>query len=122
MSGARIATLAVRFLCELAMLAGLAYWGFQRGEGALGWVLGIGAPLIAAAMWGLFVSPKAVVPVPGQTRVMIEFFLFGFVALALANAGVPALGVALGLAGIGTSVLNAAQQREAEVGPRPRRS
>lgn len=121
MSGARITTLAVRFLCELGMLAGLAYWGFDRGEGALGWVLGIGAPMLAAAMWGVFVSPRAIVPVPGQTRVMIEFFLFGFAALALANAGRPGYGVALGLAGIGTSVLNASQEREAEVGPRPRR-
>jgi hypothetical protein len=103
------------------MLAGLAYWGFQRGEGALAWVLGIGAPAVAGLLWGVFVSPKAIVPVPGQTRVMIEFFLFGFAALALANVDAAAPGIALGLAGIGSSVLNASQEREAEVGPRPRR-
>jgi hypothetical protein len=114
-SAQRIATLAVRFLSELAVLAALAYWGFRRGEGAFGWMLGIGAPLLAAAAWGAFVAPKAIRPVPGQTRVMIEFFLFGFAALALANAGAAGLGVALGLAGIGTSVLNASQEREAAV-------
>jgi len=104
------------------MLAALAYWGFRRGEGAFGWVLGIGAPLLAAVVWGAFVSPKAKVPVPGQTRVVIEFFLFGFAALALANAGAAGLGVALGLAGVGTSVLNASQEREETVrrGDRPR--
>ncbi len=33
MSGLRGVTLAVRFLCELAMLAALAYWGFSVGDG-----------------------------------------------------------------------------------------
>ena len=33
MSGLRGVTLTGRFLCELAMLAALAYWGFQAGDG-----------------------------------------------------------------------------------------
>jgi hypothetical protein len=31
------------------MLAALAYWGFTVGAGA--WVLGVGAPLLAAVVW-----------------------------------------------------------------------
>ena len=31
------------------MLAALAYWGFTDGAGA--WVLGVGAPLLAAVVW-----------------------------------------------------------------------
>jgi hypothetical protein len=51
-SGLRGVTLTVRFLCELAMLAALAYWGFTVGDGAGAWVLGVGAPLLAAVVWG----------------------------------------------------------------------
>jgi hypothetical protein len=34
------------------MLAALAYWGFTVGDGAGAWVLGVGAPLLAAVVWG----------------------------------------------------------------------
>ena len=50
MSGLRGVTLTVRFLCELAMLAALAFWGFTAGEGLLAWVLGIGAPVLATGV------------------------------------------------------------------------
>jgi hypothetical protein len=33
------------------MLAVLAYWGFTVGDGAGAWVLGVGAPLLAAVVW-----------------------------------------------------------------------
>ena len=32
------------------MLAALAFWGFTAGEGLLAWVLGIGAPVLAAGV------------------------------------------------------------------------
>jgi hypothetical protein len=48
---ARAANLALRFLLELAALAGLAYWGCNTGHSAVGDVaLGIAAPLAAAAV------------------------------------------------------------------------
>ena len=50
MSGLRGVTLAVRFVCELAMLAALGYWGFTVGDGLGAWVLGVGAPLLAAVV------------------------------------------------------------------------
>ena len=53
MSGLRGVILAVRFLCELAMLAALAYWGFTAGDGAGAWLLGVGAPLLAAVVLGV---------------------------------------------------------------------
>jgi hypothetical protein len=34
LSGLRGVILTLRFLCELAMLAALAYWGFTVGDGA----------------------------------------------------------------------------------------
>ena len=46
--GLRGATLTARFLCELAMLAALAFWGYVVGEGPWAWLLGVGAPVMAA--------------------------------------------------------------------------
>ena len=117
MSGLRGVTLTVRFLCELAMLAALAYWGFTAGDGAGAWVLGVGAPLLAAVVWGTLVAPKARWPVPIPTRVVIELVLFGAAAAALAVAGQPLAAVVLGLAALATSLLNAAQERQASHRP-----
>ena len=108
-AGLRGLTLTVRFLCELGMLAALAYWGFHTQEGAFELIVGIGAPLAAAAVWGLLVAPKAIRPVPVQLRLIVEFFLFGFTALALADADQPVLALAFALLAFGSSLLNAAQ-------------
>jgi len=116
-SGLRGVTLTVRFLCELAMLAALAYWGFTVGDGAGAWVLGVGAPLLAAVVWGAWVAPKAGWPVPIPTRVVIELVLFGAAVGGLAVAGQPLAAVVLGVAGLATSLLNASQERQASHRP-----
>ena len=113
MGGLRGVTLTVRFLCELALLAALAFWGFGAGEGIGAWALGIGAPVLAAAVWGAFVAPRARWPVPAPVRVAIELVLFGVAAAALAAAGQPGAAVVLGVAGVATSLLNEAQERQA---------
>ena len=52
--------LGLRFVLELCLLAALGYWGFQLEQS---WpvriLMGIGAPLLAAVLWGTFVAPKA---------------------------------------------------------------
>jgi hypothetical protein len=93
------------------MLAALAYWGFTVGDGAGAWVLGVGTPLLAAAVWGAWVAPKARWPVPIPTRVLIELVLFGAAAGALAAAGQPLAAVVLGVAALTTSLLNASPER-----------
>jgi hypothetical protein len=108
MSGLRGIVLAVRFLCELGMLAGLAIWGAHAGEGVWSVVLAIAAPLAAAVIWGAFVAPKARWPVPPGRRVAIELVLFGLASTGLWSTGRPALAVALAALGLATSVLNAA--------------
>jgi O-antigen/teichoic acid export membrane protein len=115
-SGLRGVTLAVRFLCELAMLAALVYWGFTAGDGAGAWLLGVGA-LLAAVVWGALVAPKARWPVPIPVRVVIELVLFGAAVGGLAAAGQPLLAVVLGVAGLATSLLNASQERQASNRP-----
>lgn len=111
MSGLRGVVLTVRFLCELGMLVALAYWGFTAVDGALAWVLGLGAPTLAAAIWATFVSPKARRPVSMPVRISVEIDLFVLSALALWFAGAPAAAVVLGVLGIATSALNATTER-----------
>jgi hypothetical protein len=82
-------TLTVRFLLELCMLAALASWGFQTH-----WLLGLGAPLAAAVVWGLLIAPKATVKVPRAVWVGLQVVLFGLAGLALAAAGAGGLAVA----------------------------
>lgn len=111
MRGLRGVTLTARFLCELAMLAALAFWGFGAGDGIWALVAGLGAPLLAAVVWGAFVAPRARWPVPAPVRVAIELVLFVVAAAALAAAGQPLAAVVLGVAGVATSLLNEAQER-----------
>jgi Protein of unknown function (DUF2568) len=57
--------LGVAFLLELAALAAFGYWGAQAGGGTLGKIaLAVGAPLLVAVVWGLFLAPKAVLQAP----------------------------------------------------------
>jgi hypothetical protein len=82
------ANLAVRFLVlELGALAIAAYWGYTTADGGLRWVLALGAPLVVAVAWGVFVSPKAKVDVPRPVRFAIELTILGAAALALASTG-----------------------------------
>ena len=79
-------TLLVRFLLELCMLGALGYWGFKTGDSAaMKWVLGLGAPTLAAVVWGLFIAPKATVGVPMPVWIGLQVIVFGAAALALAS-------------------------------------
>ena len=100
------ANLLVRFLLELCALASLGYWGFQTGTGPLAkFGLGIGAPLIAALIWGTFVSPRAAIPVHGIWHLLLEIAVFGAAAAALYAAGHPSLSMAFILIAVTNRVL-----------------
>ena len=84
--------LLVRFLLELCMLGAVAYWGFATGgSAATQGLLGVGAPLLMAVVWGVFISPKATVEVPPVAWIALQAVLFGAAAVALAHLGSPAL-------------------------------
>lgn len=73
MKTAKAANLGVLFAIELGVLVAVAYWGFTRDLATpLTWLLGLGAPLVLAALWGLCGSPKARYKVrgsrPGRVR------------------------------------------------------
>lgn len=88
------ANLAFAFLLELCMLAALCYWGFVAGHGLpQKLVLGLGAPLLVAVLWGLFAAPQATFTLPGAVLFALKALLFGSAAVALWAAGRPALAV-----------------------------
>jgi hypothetical protein len=90
------ANLVLRFLLELCMLAALGYWGYWTGQGTLAKVgLAICAPLLAAMVWGVFISPKAAVRVPRWLWLVLQGILFGCAAAALATTGHPFLATVL---------------------------
>ncbi|MEO8287636.1 MAG: YrdB family protein [Chloroflexota bacterium] len=92
MEAAKSANLALSFLLELCALAGLAYWGWQTGDGTvIKSVLAVGAPLAAAVLWGVFASPRAAVPLKEPLHLLFVVVFFGAAAAALAAAGQPLL-------------------------------
>jgi Protein of unknown function (DUF2568) len=105
--GLRGAVLTIRFLCELAMLGVLAYWGAVTFDGSMAFVVGVAAPLVAVVIWGTFVAPKARRPVSVVVRLVIEDALFAVTTLALFAAGKPTLAVVFAIAAFTTSGLNA---------------
>ena len=93
------ANLSLRFVLELCALAALAVWGATVGSGTpFKLTLGVGAPLLAAVVWGLFVAPKAAVPVPDSPRFVIELVVFGAAAVGLAATGHLRLAAAIAIA------------------------
>ncbi|KPV50459.1 hypothetical protein SE17_26830 [Kouleothrix aurantiaca] len=96
MSALKNVNLALRFVLELCALVALGYWGFATQPSLLlKWLLGIGAPLLAAVVWGVFGSPRASIPVRGLGQIALEALVFGSGALALVLAGHPLLGAIL---------------------------
>ncbi|MGY1710040.1 DUF2568 domain-containing protein [Geodermatophilus sp. SYSU D00758] len=96
----------VTFAAELAALAALAWWGATAGgTAALRWVLAVGLPLVAAAAWGLFAAPQAVVQVL-VLAVLTKVVVFGAAVLALLGAGAPRLAAVLAVAAVLGTVLS----------------
>lgn len=78
------ALLTLRFALELAALAALAWWGVRTGETALAKVLlGAGAPLAMAVVWGAFIAPKASFAVPAPVHVALQFAVLAAATAAL---------------------------------------
>ena len=96
----------VAFAAELAALAALGYWGATAGGStATRWLLALGAPLVAALLWGLFAAPQAVVQV-AVLAVLTKVVVFGAAAAALLATGSPRLAVLLVVAAVLGSLLS----------------
>ena len=81
----------------MAALSSLAYWGFAEHEGVVQWLLGLGAPLLAATLWGTFIAPKASRPTVDPVRLLLELAVFGPAVAALWAADSHTLAFGLGV-------------------------
>lgn len=90
--------LGLRFLLELALLAGYVVGVGRLVGGALGWALGVVAALVVATIWGVLLSPRRPVRWPVLARVVIELVLFAVAGALLAASGLVTLGAVLLLA------------------------
>ncbi len=100
------ANLALRFLLELCAMGALGYWGFKTGGGGVAKItLGVGTPLLAAAVWGTFLSPRAPVALPGALVLVLQALVFASGAAGLAATGHPKLALAFGVIVVVNAVL-----------------
>lgn len=75
--------LTARFLLELGALGAVSAWGFGAAHTAEGRAaLGLGIPLVLAAVWGAFIGPGA--STPGAVKAALQVLVFGLAAAALA--------------------------------------
>ena len=100
------ANLLLRFLLELCALGALGYWGFKTGSGTLAKVgLGVGAPLVAAVVWAMFVAPQASVRLPVFLVLLLQVLVFGAAAACLVATGHRTVVVAFGVISLVNAVL-----------------
>ncbi len=98
--------LALAFLLELVMLVAFGYWGFNTGDSTLlHWILGLGVPLIAIVIWGIFNAPNSKRRLPQMPRTVLELVMFGLAALALVAAGQTTAGIVFMVVAIINQVL-----------------
>ncbi|MBL5972406.1 MAG: DUF2568 domain-containing protein [Candidatus Leucobacter sulfamidivorax] len=85
--------LAVRFVIELALLVGVAVIAMRLFPQWWGWLIAIGGVVVVATFWGVFLSPKAAVPLPAVAKLVIEAVLFVGVGtgLFLLDLAIPAV-------------------------------
>lgn len=84
---------AVRFLLELCLLAAVASWGLGLDAGQPARVIvGLGAAVAVAAVWGRYVAPRSVHRLDDPARFAVELALFGIGAGALLASGSRLLG------------------------------
>jgi hypothetical protein len=83
----RAANLALRFVLELAALAGLADWGLHTGSGLARIVLAIAVVVAAAVVWGMWCAPKSTRRLPQPGRTVVEAAVFCAGAAGFAAAG-----------------------------------
>jgi hypothetical protein len=98
--------LTAAFVSEVAAVVALGYWGFTLdGPLALRIAAGLGAPAVAAVLWGVFAAPKAPVQVLALT-ILVKVVVFGAAVWALVATGHPRLAIALAVVALLSSVLS----------------
>lgn len=106
MATLRVINLGVRFFLELAALASIAYWaGALQAPLPLRIVLAVGAPLVIAFLWALFISPKARFSTGRIGQSGLGLIVFLAAAAALFARGQTSLAIAFASTAVVSSVL-----------------
>ncbi len=93
----KMLNLLVRFLLELCILVIFGYWGFQIGGNPLmKFLLGLGAPILFAVIWGTFLAPKSSRRLDEPWLSLLELVIFALTCWALYSTGKADLTVAFG--------------------------
>jgi hypothetical protein len=83
----------VRFLLELALLSGATVVVWRLVPGWWHWPAAILAVIAVAVIWGLFLSPRAAVPLPESAALGIEAALFLSIGIGLFATGLGTIAV-----------------------------
>ena len=103
---------ALAFVIELAALAALGWWGSSSGHTrASHLVMGIGAPLAAVVLWGLYAAPRAVVKLPLSGVLLVKAVVFGGAAMALWALGQTGLVIAFAVLAVANTALATADRQ-----------
>jgi hypothetical protein len=73
-------------------------------------VLGVGAPLAAIVVWGLFAAPRARIKVPLPVVLVVKAVVFGAAVVALWAVGQHGLAIAFAIIAFGNTALATADR------------
>lgn len=74
------------FGLEVVAWIALGCWGWQAGSSPpMRWLLAVLAPLLFMAFWGVFLSPKASIPISVATKSVLQLTVFAIAAWAAAQ-------------------------------------
>ncbi|MFO1443189.1 YrdB family protein [Bacillus sp. Bva_UNVM-123] len=75
-------------MLELTGLAIYSYWGYKiESTPLLKLGLAIVIPLTISVIWGLFISPKASIPLPDSIHLLVEMFILLLPVVLLLSQG-----------------------------------
>ena len=97
--------LAIRFVLELAALAGAIAVGASAGDPPLGFPGAVGAGVAFVAVWALWIAPRARFALPPMARLVVGTALMLAVAVGLILVGQPTLGIILVAATLANAIL-----------------
>lgn len=106
-----IANEGLAFLLEIAALAALAWWGFASGGPVIVRIVaGLGAPGLAATLWGMFAAPRARFKVALPFVLLVKAVVFGAGAVAFSGVGHSAVAVAFAVVALLNTALATADR------------
>lgn len=97
--------LAIRFVLELAALAGAIAVGASAGSPSLGFPGAVVAGVAFVAVWALWIAPRARFALPAMARLVAGTVLMLAVAVGLILVGQPTIGIVLLAAVLANGIL-----------------